>query len=543
MRRTKNGLERLVFQPDTSHRIQAGINLVANTIRPTLGPIPRMVGVANVLEHKPPELLDKGGLIARRITNLPDRDADMGAMIIRQMLWQLHEDVGDGTATAAVIFQSIFNDGLKYIVSGGNAMRLRTHLRAGLKMIEEQLDTLSQPIKGEKQLAQLAETICHDPEIAKELGEIFEFIGEYGQLDVRRGHKQGLEHDYLKGMYWTQGAVSRQMLKGGKEPDRIVMNDAAILLSDLEIEDVREVVPVVDALIRAGARSLLLVGSKFSDEVINFILANKDPNKFRVIAVKIPGTTDIDRAENLKDISVLTGGTPLYKAAGDTLVNMKTAYIGKVKQLWVERTMFGVVTDNDNNQALTEHMADLMMLLELAKSNEEKEKLRTRIGKLLGGVAILRIGVTTQAEMDQRIEMAKDTAKSIRRAIRDGIVPGGGVALLDCRSVIAEALTKAKDSDERVAYKILLDALEAPVRTLCYNAGYDAAKIAKLKNAGMGAGLDVRDGSIVPMTEAGIFDATSVVQAVIRSAITSAALALTIDVLVHHKNPIETYTP
>jgi len=296
--------ERLVFQPNTSDGMKRGINLIVDTIRPTLGPIPRMVAVSQALDHKPPELLDKGGLIARRITNLPNRDTDMGAMYARQMLWQLYEEMGDGTATAAVLFQAIYNAGLKYIVSGGNAMRLRSHLQEGLMLIQQELDKLQQPIEGAEQLAHLAESICHDAKLATELGEIFEFIGEYGQLDVRRGHKHHHEHDYLKGMYWKRGAVSRQMLAGGKVPDRIVMKDAAIVLSDLDIEDVRMLVQMVDSLIRAGARSLLIIGGKFSEDVINFILANKNPDKFRIIAVKVPGNTDAEQVTHLKDISV-----------------------------------------------------------------------------------------------------------------------------------------------------------------------------------------------------------------------------------------------
>lgn len=535
--------ERLVFQPSTAESMKRGINIIVDTIRPTLGPIPRMVAVSQALDHKPPELLDKGGLIARRITNLPDRDTDMGAMYARQMLWQLYEEMGDGTATAAVLFQSIYNAGLTYVVSGGNAMRLRQHLQAGLSLIYDDLEGLQQPVEGAEQLAHLAESICHDPLLAAELGEIFDFIGEYGQLDVRRGHKHHHEHDYLKGMYWRRGAVSRQMLAGGKDPDRIVMNDAAIVLSDLEIEDVRMLVQMVESLMRAGARSLLIIGSKFSDDVINFILANKNPDKFRIIAVKVPGNTDAEQVTHLKDMSVLTGATPLYKGAGDTLTSMKPSYLGKAKHLWVERTMFGLVSDEKYTEAITGHMADLMMLAESARTIEEKEALHVRIGKMLGGVAILRVGGNTPTEMDAQIALAKETEKSIRHAIRDGVVPGGGVALAHCKQGLSDALAQATDGDECAAYRILLNALDEPMRTICHNAGFDMAKIAEIKLAGNGSGLDARSGEIADMLDAGIYDIASVVKAAVRSAVTSAALALTVDVLVHHKNPETSYKP
>lgn len=551
--------ERLVFQPDASLSLQRGINLIVDAIRPTLGPIPRTVAASQALDNKPPDLLDKGGLIARRISDLPDRDADMGAMLLRQMLWQLYEDCGDGTATAAVIFQSITNDGLKYLAAGGNAMRLREHLGACLDVVLDALAEMTKPISGREQLAQLAECICHDPELAEKLGEIFDFIGEHGQLDVRRGHTRAIEHDYMKGMYWKRGAVSREMLRGGKEPDRIVMNNCAILLSDLDIKDAADLLPVINMLMRAGAKALLLVGEKFSESVINFILANKKPDDFRIVAVKTPGSTDDQRRAHLSDMAVITGAIPLFKAAGDTLASAvarpqnlqgddpakhaRPSYFGQAKQVWVERTMFGLVSDRDDQDELTEHLADLLELLEDARDKDSETLLRERIGKILGGAAILRIGDALPARMDSRIASAKETAKSLRIALRDGIVPGAGVALLACRAALEQEAEHTADSDERAARRMLLRALEAPIRAICQNAGFDSAKLAELDGEPPEYGIDIRSGAIVDVLEAGIIDVASVTEAAVRSAVTSAALALTIDVLLHHAQPEETYTP
>ena len=535
--------ERLVFQPDTSRSLLRGIDLIVEAIRPTLGPIARTVAVSQVMDDKPPELLDKGGLIARRITDLPDPDADMGAMLLRQMLWQLYEECGDGTATAAVIFQSIYREGVKYIVAGGDAMRLRHYLQEGLQVILRGLEAITAPISGREQLAQLAEAICHDSELAERLGETFDFIGEYGQLDVRRGHTRTIEHDYMKGMYWKRGAVSRAMLRGGKQPDRIVMNDAAILLSDLDIEEIEQIAPLIDALMRAGAKSLLLVGGKFSEAVINLILSNTKPEEFRVVAVKTPGDTAAQRQAHLHDMAVITGASPLYQAAGDTLRSVTKSRLGQAKQVWVERTLFGLVSDRDNQQELTEHLADLLEMREYAKDKETEAFLSERIGKILGGVAIMRIGDASPTRMDNRIEAAKETAKSLRRALADGVVPGGGVALLACRSALDLAAASDADSDKRAAYRILLRALEEPLRVICHNGGYDSAKIAELAGMPSGHGIDIRSGAVTEMVDAGIIDVASVLSAAVRGAVRGAALALTIDVLLHHKDPQPTYTP
>jgi len=408
----------------------------------------------------------------------------------------------------------------------------------------------------------LAECICHDPELADKLGEIFDFIGEHGQLDVRRGHTRAIEHDYMKGMYWKRGAVSRAMLRGGKEPDRIVMNNCAILLSDLDIEDAKDLLPVITTLMRAGAKALLLVGDKFSETVINFILNNKEPDKFRIVAVKTPGSTDDQRRAHLSDMAVITGAIPLFKAAGDTLSTPLSppnalggsscasrrglsgdTFFGQGERVGVERTMFGLVSDRDDQDELTEHLADLLEQVEDARDIDSETFLRERIGKILGGVAILRIGDALPSRMDSRIASAKETAKSLRRALRDGIVPGAGIALLACRAALDASPVEAGDSDARAAQRMLLRALTAPISTICQNAGFDSAKVAELNGAPPEYGIDVRSGAIVDVLEAGIIDVASVTEAALRSAVTSAALALTIDVLLHHAQPEESYTP
>ncbi|MCY4466842.1 MAG: hypothetical protein OXE46_15025 [Chloroflexi bacterium] len=540
-RRVGEKADRLVFQPDASLALLRGINLIADAIRPTLGPIPRSIAFDLADAEKPPELLDKGGLIARRITDLPDRDEDMGAMLFRGMLWQLYDELGDGTATAALLFQTIVSDGLRVIVAGADAMRLRGELNRQLELALNALRQQMTAIEGRDKLAQLAHSICQDRELAERLGEIFDFIGEYGQLDVRRGHRREIAHDYMRGMYWNRGAVSRAMLRGGKEPDRMVMNDSAIMLSDLDIESLDEVATLFAALMQAGAKNLLLVGGKFSEPVINFILANKKPEQFRVVAVKTPGETPQHQHAHLMDMAVISGATPLYKAAGDTLRGMKTARLGSAKQVWVERNLFGLVSDRDNQQELTEHLADLLEQLDYARGKDSESVLRARVGKILGGVAILRIGDGLPARMDARIALAKETAKSLRQALRDGVVPGGGAALWAIRDALRDQPTG--DFESRAARRILLRALEMPLRTICSNAGYDGATVARLDGEAPGTGIDARSGEAVDMLSAGIVDVASVVEASLHKAVSSAALALTIDVLLHHATPPSSYSP
>jgi len=534
---------RVVFQPAAYRGLQRGINRIADVLRPTLGPLPRTVVVEQLPKERTPELLDDGGVIARRIIELPDRDEDVGAMFLRHVLWRLHEKVGDGTATAAVLFQSVYNQGVHYIVSGGNAMALRHYLEKGMEVVLDELTGMAVHLEGKEKLAQIAETICHDPPLAQMLGEIFDIIGEYGQLEVRSGRSRELEREYVEGMYWKGGVFSHQMITDHTKL-RAEMENAAILISDLEIEDPRQLVLVIEAVRQAEIRSLLIIAGKLSDSAIALLLtASRDPAKFQAIAVQTPGMTSGDQAASLEDLAVLTGGYLLAKAAGYTLSGVKVQHLGRARRVWADRTYFGIIGGKGDPRALRKHIVNLRAAFRQADDPEVRKKLQERIGKLMGGSATLWVGGATELEINARKELAQRTAEALRGAITDGVVPGGGATLLACRPALQEMLDQSEDPDERAAYRILLRALEEPIRAILTNAGYDASEVmAELKRAGAGQGFDVRSGQIVDMAKAGIFDAASVQKAAVHSAVASAALALTIEVLVHRKIPRESLT-
>ena len=535
----KSQTQRVIFQPATYQGFQRGIDQMVAAVRPTLGPLPRVVALERTSgASRMPEILDSGGVIARRIIQIPDRDEDMGAMFVRHLLWRLHEKAGDGTATAAVLFQSIYDRGMRYIVAGGNAMLLRRHLEAGLRVILDELAGMATPLEGKEKLAQIAESICYDPPLARMLGEIFDIIGEYGQLEIRSGRSRELEREYVEGMYWKGGVLSRQMIADPTK-QRTEMENAAILISDLEIENPRELIPVVETTMQAGVRSLLVIANTVSDNAMGLLLsASKDPARFRAVAVRTPKLNATDRAGALQDLAALTGGRPLVKAAGFTLSGVRFEDLGRARRAWADRTYFGIVGGRGDPRALRRHIADLRAVLERVDAPDDRKKLRERIGKLMGGSATLWVGGTTQLEIDARKERAERTADALRGAIAEGVLPGGGVSLLACRPALQRKLDQSTGADERAAYHILIKALEAPIRTLLTNAGHDASELmAEIKAAGPGMGFDVRAGQVVHMAQAGIFDSANVQREAVRSAVAGAALALTVDVLVHHKKP------
>jgi chaperonin GroEL len=344
-------------------------------------------------------------------------------------------------------------------------------------------------------------------------------------------------------MYWKGGVLSRQMITDHTSL-RAEMENAAILISDLEIEDPRQLIPVIEAARQAEIRSLLIIVGKLSDSAISLLLAaSRDPAKFKAIAVKSPGLTAGDRAASLEDLAVLTGGHLLARAAGYTLSGVKIQDLGRARRVWADRTHFGIIGGKGNPRALRKHIVSLRAAFRQADDPDVRRKLRERIGKLMGGSATLRVGGATELEINARKELAQRTSDALRGAITDGVVPGGGVSLLACRPALQEMLDRSTDPDERAAYRILIRALEEPIRTILTNAGYDASEVmAEVKRADAGYGFDVRSGQIVDMAKAGIFDAASVQKAAVHSAVASAALALTIDVLIHRKTPKESLT-
>ncbi|MBK9749725.1 MAG: hypothetical protein IPO91_23525 [Chloroflexi bacterium] len=526
----------VLFQPQVHHCLQRGIHQMVSAIRPTLGPLGGGVVIDHLYDTKPlPEFIEDAGVIARRIIELQDRDADVGAMLVRSMLIRQHERLGDGTATTAVLFEAIFNGGLKYIAAGGNAMQFRKHLEHALPHLLDAIDAMTFPLEGRAALTNMAHSLCHDAELADFMGESFDLLGEYGRLALREGYGRRLLKEYVEGSHFYAGAVARSLLPEDAEAT-LRLENAAIFLCDHTVTEYQTLFPVLQAANSANVNALVIVARDLSEKAVSLLHAHNRLNRFPVIAVKLPGLNADNRVAALDDLSLMTGATPILAVIGATFENVSARDFGMVRRFWASTHEFGFVGGRGDPRKLRTHVQKLKARARKVLDVDERKKLHDRIGALLGGSLTLWLGGYSEPEIKMRKALAERTALAMRAALEEGVVPGGGIALLNCRQVLAGQI--GADADERAAYRVLIEALEAPARTIFQNAGCDPGDImGRLLYADVNAAYDVMTDKVVDARTAGIVDSVSVLKAGLRNAISTAALALTIDSVVHLSHP------
>lgn len=527
----------VVFQPQAQRNIGAGINRLAAAIRPTLGPTPRTVAVTRLDDiRKTPEVLDSGGIIARKVIEMARRDEDVGAMLARALICRQHDQMGDGSATAAVLLHAIYTRGVHYLAAGGNAMRLRHFLERALAAALEAMDELTTPVSGKVALAQVAGSICQDPPLAKLLGEIFDIIGAEGQLDIRKDQGRSLRREYIEGMFWNSGLFSREMIADQKEL-QTVYEEPAIVIADFKVDDPRHIMPMLELAVDEKIERLMLVAGDLSDNAIaGLLMANGKLKNFQVMAVRGPGMNPDDRQTAIEDLAVVTGAVPLLNAAGDTLKDIGRANIGGARRAWASARNFGIIGGKGDARRLRRHVRNLRAQHQRLDNPDGRGALQARIGKLMGGSATLWIGGLSQTEIEARKASAEATANAMRAAVRSGAVPGGGLAFLRCRRRLTSRLTQSADDDERAAYRILHDALAEPARAIYENAGYEPGEVlARLLQNKEARAFDVLQNRLVE--RGSLLDGAAIQKTALKNAVLTAGMALTIDVLVHHKTP------
>lgn len=534
----------IITQPQTHHNLQLGVDRIMEAIRPTLGPLPRLVALTRLKSSEAAEILDDGATIARRIIQIAPRGPDVGAMLLRNALWRMHQEVGDGSTTMAVIYQTILDEGVRAITQGGcNAMLLRTGLEKGLRLVQESLQQEALPLVGKENIARFVRGLVQENhELANLLGEIFDIVGADGLVVVEKGNRLGLDREYIEGTYWHLSGWFSRLFVTETARQQTTFEDAALLISDLSIQEPDQLISVLDKCAQAGVRKLVIFAKDVSERAIGLLAKNNQANTIRTMAVRIPRVLEMDQVASMEDIAILTGGRPFYAAAYADFHDFQITDLGHARRAWATQSLFGMFGGKGDPRRIRQQIQRLRGRLRLAESDHEQQKLRERLGRVSGGTAILRVADATDSSTEALKTLSLRAATTVRNALTGGVVAGGGAALI--RTQCALATLPTESADETIAYKILSRALEEPMRTIAQNAGYyPSTIIEQVKASAKGYGFDARSGQMTDMQKIGVLDSVVILQKALEIAVSGAAQALTTDVIVHHKKPQECVEP
>ena len=529
-------MSRLVFQPQTRQALKRGINALADAVLPTLGPNARHVALEHAVRTHSPELLTDGGTIARRLLQLPEPSADVGAMLLRETLWRQKTAYGDGSATTAALYQTVFEEGCRFIAAGGNAALLRKHLERGMKIILEDLAKQVRMIDKPSEIERLAASICGDPDIAKCLSDIFDVLSPHQPIEIRAGGRQ-LQREFFLGSYWDAKIPSTTVFEG-RRGARLNLENTAWIISDFDLDDLTALVKLAANVYQAGFSSLVILAKSFSEQIVAAQAANSRMQDFTLVYLQPTGLLDEQQAA-LEDLALITSGQVLHQAAGHRLDRIPAESWGQSELAWLDDGRFGILAAQGRIAAIEREIAALER--RFAQSGDERQTMicRTRIGRLRGGSAVIWCGGSAESEIRYQQALIERTVAALRSALLDGCLPGGAISLLACQPRLQAHVEASRDPHERAAGQILMKAAAAPCKQLLVNAGHESPGliIHELQTRRNGTGYDVQTSQFVEMAQDGAVDSAAAVMAAVRHGISGAALALTVDVILHRPHP------
>lgn len=516
----------LAFDPLARRSLIAGFNRLAAMMEVALGPRGRLVAVARENPRRPPELLDDGATIARRFLGLPSRWETMGAFLARHIAWRMEEAVGDGATTAVVIARQVLNESERLVGAGYNVMRLRRGLERALPVVLNELQAMAQPLAMPEQIIALATSISGDAQLAKYIEEIFDTVGPYGAVDVRSNYGRHHDRQYIHGAFWNQGWVSSHFTT---EAGKAVIEQPYLLLTNRHLTTAAQLAPIMGQVREAG-RSLVVIANVVERDALNILVANKKRGLLPTLAIKTPGL-GLEKNEILQDLATLCGGAVFLAEDGRRLEEATLADLGQADEVQAIRSGCTIIGGKGRPAAIRQRYQELQHKIPNAAAGRERERLVERAGKLLGGVALLKVGAATEVEQEYLKARAKEAVQVVRLGLQGGIAPGGGVAFLKC----LPALEQLHLSDEEaVAIPILRGALQAPLRALLRNSGFAPEPIlARLQQQGDGCGFDVLRGEVVNTLAAHIVDPVQVLTTALQTGISGALMGMSTEVLVH----------
>jgi chaperonin GroEL len=517
----------LKFSEDARRSLQRGVDILADAVKVTLGPKGRYV----VLDKKfgAPTITNDGVTIAREI-EVEDVFENQGAQLVREVATATNDVAGDGTTTATVLAQAIVREGLKNVSAGANPMALKRGIEQAVETIVENLKSQSTEISGKEDIARVATVSSRSSEIGEVLSEAIEKVGKDGVVNVEEGQTFGLELEFTEGMQFDKGYLSPYMIT---DPERMeaVLDDPYILVANQKIGAVKDLLPVLEQVIQAG-RPLLIVAEDVEGESLATIVVNKLRGTFQAVAVKAPGFGD-RRKRMLEDIAILAGGEVITEEMGLKLENTKLSQLGHARKVVVDKDSTTIIDGAGEGDAIKGRIKQLKGEIENTDSDFDREKLQERLAKLSGGVAVVKVGAATETEMKETKHRVEDALQAARAALEEGVVPGGGVALLNAADAVKDAVLESLSGDERTGAQIIIKSLEEPLRQLATNAGLEGSVVVQqVRTAKPGQGLNVDTGEVTDLVKAGITDPTMVTRSALQNAASIAKNILTTEAIV-----------
>jgi len=514
----------LKFNEEARRALERGVNTLADAVKVTLGPKGRYV----VLDKKfgAPTITNDGVTIAREI-ELEDPFENQGAQLVREVATATNDVAGDGTTTATVLAQAIVREGLKNVAAGANPMALKRGIEKAVDAVVEDLKAQSKEISGKEDIARVATISAREREIGDVIADAIEKVGKDGVVNVEEGQTFGLELEFTEGMQFDKGYLSPYMISDAERMEA-VLEDPYILVANQKIGAVKDLLPVLEQVIQAG-RPLLIVAEDVEGEALATIIVNKLRGTFTAVAVKAPGFGD-RRKRMLEDIAILTGAEVITEEMGLKLENTKISQLGRARKVVVDKDSTTLIDGNGESDAIKGRIKQLKAEIENTDSDFDREKLQERLAKLAGGVAVVKVGAATETEMKEKKHRVEDALQATRAALEEGIVPGGGVALLNA---VAAIKLDTFASDERTGAAIIVRALEEPLRQLAENGGFEGSVVVnQVRSAAKGQGLNVDDGEMEDLVKVGIIDPTMVTRSALQNAASIAKNILTTEAVV-----------
>jgi len=515
------------FSEDARRAMLRGVDALANAVKVTLGPKGRNV----VLEKKfgSPLITNDGVSIAKEI-ELEDAFENMGAQLVKEVATKTNDVAGDGTTTATVLAQAMIREGLKNVTAGANPMVIRKGIEKAVKAAVEELKAISKPIEGKQSIAQVASISSADDEVGQLIAEAMEKVGNDGVITVEESKGFVTELEVVEGMQFDRGYVSPYMITDTDKMEA-VLDNPYILITDKKITSIQEILPVLEKVVQSG-KQLLIIAEDVEGEAQATLVVNKLRGTFTCVAVKAPGFGDRRKAM-LQDIAALTGGQVITEELGLELKSTGVESLGSARQIRITKETTIIVDGSGNSADIVARVNQIRAQLEETTSDFDREKLQERLAKLSGGVAVIKVGAATETELKERKLRIEDALNSTRAAVEEGIVSGGGTALINVYNAVAAV--KA-EGDEQTGVNIVLRSLEEPLRTIAANAGQEGSVIVeRLKNEKIGVGYNAATGTWVNMFEAGIVDPAKVTRSALQNAASVAAMFLTTEAVVADK--------